>query len=241
MLTKRRLKNYLLLGAAGALYVWLFYNYFAMAQWHWAVIPVILLAWFSADFILGVNHFFLDYVGCPKGIGLKALTEHPDRSSSAYQKLKREAMRHLGFVERVAFDFKTHHIHPTALGHRSFPVLVAEPIMTHVLPVLIGLSVLHYFQMLNALAMLFFLVMSLGFLLGQYAHANTHKEVIPRPVQWLQATHIFLSIEHHNLHHDKFNRSFCILSGWADWIIDPLTRYLLQSRWLKRENLDLDY
>lgn len=237
---KRHIKNTLLLGISGALYVWLFYNYFAMAQWHWYVVPIILFAWFSADFVLGVTHFFLDYVGCPKGVGLKALTEHPDRSSAEYQAQKREAMKHLGFIERVAFDFKTHHIHPNALGNRTFPVLVAEPVMTHVLPVLFTLTILLYFGMINDLVMLYFLVLSLGFLLGQYAHANTHKDTIPLPVRWLQASRIFLTVERHNLHHDKFNRSFCILSGWADWIIDPLTRFLLRQRWLKRENLELD-
>jgi len=236
----RSMFNFLLLAVAGGLYVWLFYRYFAMAQWHWYLIPVILFAWFSADFVLGVTHFFLDYVGCPKGVGLKALTEYPDRSSTAYQQLKREAMTHVNFIERVAFDFKTHHIHPKALGHRSFPVLVAESVMTHVLPVLIGLVLALYFDVLNPTVMLYFLVLSLGFLLGQYAHANTHKDVIPLPIRGLQAIRIFLTVERHNLHHDKFNRSFCILSGWADWIIDPLTRALLRHRWLKRENLELD-
>lgn len=241
LISKRHIFNYFILGSAGVLFAWSGFYYIAIAQWNWYIVPVILFAWFSADFVLGLIHFYLDYVGCPKGIGLKALTMHPNRMSNEYFRLKADTMKHLGFIERIAFDFKVHHIYPKALGRRDFSSLVTESTMTHVLPLLILMRIAIDFYEVPDWIVLYTLVMCLGFFLGQYAHANTHKskEDISFLVRWLQFLRIFLTIERHSLHHNRFERSFCILNGWADCCIDPIANYLLKSGWLKRVNLDL--
>ena len=184
---KNKILKYLLLFNTFFLYSWLIYYYLSIVEWHWYIIPIVVVAWFSADFILGMTHLYLDYVQCPSNIGLKDLSEHPNRSSDSYLALKKKLMKKLTFIERVAFDFKTHHLHPKALGNRTFFVLVAETLMTHVMPVLLFLTIGVYFNILNEFVILYFLILSIGFLFGQYAHANTHKENIPFPVKSLQA------------------------------------------------------
>jgi hypothetical protein len=222
------------------LYVFSLIHYFSIAQWSWYTVPVILYAWFSADFVLGLTHFYLDYVQCPRGIGLKNLIHSNNRSNHEYSDLKTAAMKQLSFMERVSYDFKTHHLYPNALGTRTFLVLEAESMMTHVIPVLIFLLLMIYLDLFNDLMILYFLVLSLGFLLGQYAHACTHKKVIPLPVQWLQKMHIFLTIETHTLHHTSFKESFCVLNGWSNFLINPLANYMLQKKWIDPKNLELN-
>jgi hypothetical protein len=78
-----------------------------------------------------------------------------------------------------------------------------------------------------------------GFLLGQYAHANTHKEDISLLLKYLQKYHIFLNKIQHDLHHETFKQSFCILNGWANFLINPLASFMLKKRWLNIDNLEL--
>jgi sterol desaturase/sphingolipid hydroxylase (fatty acid hydroxylase superfamily) len=64
-------------------------------------------------------------------------------------------------------------------------------------------------------------------ILGQvphyYAHRRSNLPLVHHFVRVLQLTGVIISPEHHSAHHDgKFNRNFCILSGWNNLWMNPL-------------------
>lgn len=51
-----------------------------------------------------------------------------------------------------------------------------------------------------------------------YAHRRSRSELVHHVVRILQLTGLIISPEHHAAHHNgRFNRNFCILSGWNNW------------------------
>jgi hypothetical protein len=56
---------------------------------------------------------------------------------------------------------------------------------------------------------------------AEYAHVPSP----PRVVRFLQAIGLMISAEHHAAHHcGKFDRNFCIFTGWADYLLNPIVR-----------------
>jgi hypothetical protein len=54
-----------------------------------------------------------------------------------------------------------------------------------------------------------------------YAHRNSRSPLVHHFVRLLQLTGIIISPQYHATHHDgKFNRNYCIVSGWNDWWIN---------------------
>lgn len=221
------------------LYGILLYNYALDAQWSWLIIPAVLLAWFNADFILALAHFYLDYVALPRNLELKALTESTDRNSSFYVNLKNEKMQHLNFTQKVAFDFKTHHLYPNALGKRSFISMISESTIVLVFPIVLVINIGLFFGLIHHIVLLHYIVLSIGLSLGQYAHANTHREKVPLLVSFLQKTYVFLPKKLHELHHDRFTQSFCVLNGWSNKMVNKIAYHALHKKWLDVKNLEL--
>lgn len=64
--------------------------------------------------------------------------------------------------------------------------------------------------------------------LSEFAHYGAHR---PRSCPWfmrkLQQAHVIISPAAHAKHHDgSFDRSYCVLSGWANWLVDRLARFI---------------
>jgi len=60
-----------------------------------------------------------------------------------------------------------------------------------------------------------------------YAHRRSRSPAVHRVLRFLQAYRVIASPENHHLHHDgKFNRNFCVLSGWNNFWLNPLVRLL---------------
>jgi len=50
-----------------------------------------------------------------------------------------------------------------------------------------------------------------------------HSDKSGRVVRLLQATRVIIHPKHHAVHHNgKFNRNYCILSGWNNWWMNTL-------------------
>jgi len=235
---KQPIFNYISFSILTTLYIWLIYQYILTDYWSWVMIPVIIFAWYSADFFLGLAHFYMDYVACPKKIGLKKLAEHPDISSNEFKVLKRSIMKQVGAIDTIAFHFKFHHLYPSLHGTRSIIVLLRQVILI-VIPVQLLIVIGIYFDIFHPLVLLYCVIITFGALLGQYAHANTHKDNIPILIQWLQKTRIFLTVEQHHLHHEGFKSSFCILNGWADTPVNTIASWVLKKGWVDPQNLEL--
>ena len=60
-------------------------------------------------------------------------------------------------------------------------------------------------------------------------HAWAHDADAPRPVRWLQRRHVLLSRERHARHHRQaHDRSYGIVNGWANGILDG-TRFFRRA------------
>jgi hypothetical protein len=232
-------QEWLLLGASLLLYGVVVAHYIAVASWSWYAPLVMLYGWFVADLFLGLTHLYLDYVTLPKDLALKELLNSHDRSSTAYHQQKSQSLSHLNLIQRTAFDFKTHHRYPMALGRRPFVLLVRESLLFFVLP-LLGMTLLVLlFTPLHHLLLLYLLTLGMGFFLGQYAHANTHKQRPPRLIQLLQKAHLLIDKPTHQKHHEAFKESFSILNGWASFILNPLASWLLKKGIICEESLEV--
>lgn len=72
----------------------------------------------------------------------------------------------------------------------------------------------------------FFITLGLCLCLSQVAHLYTHRKA-PYIIKILQQTGLFISKKHHYAHHGgQFNKNFCIFSGWNDFWLNPIAKYL---------------
>lgn len=237
--SKKKLLDYTLVNLIGLLYIWIVFTFSMTAQWEWNIIAALLLGWFTADFFLGITHFLMDYYDCPAGVGLKELTDQPNRSTPEYRRLKSKTMKPLSFIIRLAFDFKTHHIYPKALSRRSFPALVTKP-LGFVLLLLLGLLiVLQHFDQIEPAWLVYSVTSSFGLFIGQFIHANLHKENLPLPIRVLQSVKVLQSVEKHDIHHETYERYYTVLSGWSDWLVNPIARIAVHRNWVNSDNFDL--
>lgn len=56
-----------------------------------------------------------------------------------------------------------------------------------------------------------------------YAHRRSQYQAVHRVIRLLQRTCVILSPQAHAEHHDgRFERNFCILSGWNNWWLNLL-------------------
>jgi sterol desaturase/sphingolipid hydroxylase (fatty acid hydroxylase superfamily) len=116
----------------------------------------------------------------------------------------------LNFRRQVEI-FAEHHVINTMEVFDWQPSVVGLPAM------LLGLVLLNPF-----------LVAAGAFgILGQvphyYAHRRSRSDLVHHVVRILQLTGIIISPQHHRAHHDgKFNRNFCIVSGWNNYWLNPL-------------------
>ena len=58
---------------------------------------------------------------------------------------------------------------------------------------------------------------------AQVPHYFAHEGTDSRLIRLLQNTGLIISPRHHSIHHNgKFDRNFCILSGWNNWWMNGL-------------------
>ena len=104
--------------------------------------------------------------------------------------------------------FQDHHATNTMDGFDSQPSVVSLPAM------LLGLG----------LGSSFLIAAGAFGILSQiphyYAHRRSRSELVHHMVRILQITGLIISPQHHAQHHDgRFERNFCILSGWNNcWL-----------------------
>lgn len=56
-----------------------------------------------------------------------------------------------------------------------------------------------------------------------YAHRRSDSELVHHVIRILQLTGLIISPQHHAQHHDgRFDRNFCIVSGWNNWWLNWL-------------------
>lgn len=189
---------------------------------------IIPLSIFVADFLSGVVHIFFDYYPVNREAGFyEMFAFQGDRGAAEYQALLKRVHAHpsTSIVDRLSYSFKIHHIKPRAMNRKTYAVHMLETVA----PALV--VVLAAFFCTPAVALTLLLT---GFLLAnvQFVHACVHDT--PRSVFWkrvvhgLQKLHIVYSLESHMTHHRHGVSNFCLITGWANFLLNPLFRLLVR-------------
>ena len=209
--------------------------YAGAAVWALLLFP---LAVYTADAISGISHFYLDYRRTTPDVGLRELYFFKgNKGSGKYLAMRDAAMQKISPLEKVVFDFKTHHLSPGALARRSFMRLAAPMVMFIGLPLALIAGGLFALDMISPVMLVFLCMFNLMLSLAQYAHALAHRREIPDWVIVLQKLHIFISKEAHNVHHLDLGMDFCILSGVANPLVNRIFNFCRRRGWIYEDGL----
>lgn len=186
----------------------------------------VLVAIFIADFVSGVVHIWLDYRPVNAAAGFRAMLDYEgNRGTPEYLAMRAAAFRHPSttLIDKLSYNFKTHHLRPRAINKKSY----AQHMLDTVAPATALALAAFLAPAPYALTMLiaaFFIANT------QFVHACVHdthrsrfwKGVIRR----LQRLHIVYSLDTHMQHHRYGVSNFCLLTGWANFLMNPLFRLL---------------
>lgn len=169
----------------------------------------LVVGWMAADFASGFVHWLGDTFGT-------------------------EDMPVLG----AAFitPFRQHHVDPKDITRHDFVETNGNNCITVIL--LLGLPILGTFYFAPAppaLWMLAFLWM-VGFatFMTNQVHRWAHMESPPTWVFWMQRAGLFMSAEHHNIHHRApYDTYFCITCGWCNPILDRIDFFVHAERFIR--------
>jgi hypothetical protein len=117
------------------------------------------------------------------------------------------------FEDQVAM-FRDHHTNNRMLGFDYQPMFAGFPVMCT-----------------GWFAESSFLIAAGAFaVLAQIPHYYAHLANPPPAARLLQRMGLMITPEHHAAHHSgKFDRNFCIFTGWADYLLNPIVRLFPES------------
>lgn len=205
-----------------------------MTDFSGMALPMLLLAIplaiFLADLFSGMVHVFLDYYPINREAGFyEMLAYQGDRAQPDYLALRKRVLAHhtTTLIDRLAYDFKIHHIKPRAMNRKTYAIHMLETVVPATLLALAALLV-------PAEGALTLFVMAFLVAHVQFVHACVHDT--PRSVFWkrlvhlLQKLHVVYSLESHMQHHRHGVSNFCLITGWANVVLNPVFRLLVKLR-----------
>lgn len=212
---------------------------FGIVAADWRVVPAMLVGWFLADLASGIVHMYMDYRPCRRGVGLAELYFYRgSRESADYLALRGAAMRRIGPLERLVFDFKNHHPRPDALGRRSFFTLTGSTIVIAALPVSLLLNLAAWWWPIPGWAMAGAATFLLGGALAQYFHATLHRADLPAIVPLLRRAGLLMTPQAHEKHHASLRRDFATNNGWSNPVLNPIFDFLYRRKILTEAGLE---
>lgn len=205
----------------------------------WRAIPAALIGWYLADASSGLIHMYMDYRPSRRGMGLKEVFFYPgSRESAEYLAFKASVMRRVGMLERVIFDFKTHHPRPDALGRRSFVALIWSTVAFGALPASLALNVAALLVPVPAWLMAGLVTLLIGSGFAQYFHAALHRPDPPWIIRALRSVRLVMTPEAHARHHASLRRDFATNSGWSNPLLNPIFAALHRRGLLRDDGLE---
>lgn len=157
--------------------------------WTWWLLPVVVAAILTADFLSGVVHWFAD---------------------TWFD----QEMPILG--RRFLRPFRVHHINPDDILRRDFVDINGDTAIP-VIPVLVAVSWLPLELASGQLACVYLLVLCGATLPTNQIHQWAHMSDPPQSVRWLQDRRLILSRRAHGRHHAPPHTSdYCITLGWCN-------------------------
>lgn len=119
----------------------------------------------------------------------------------------------LPFLGQQVADFQLHHVDPKSFLQNSFGVSSRETLLSALFP----LAFAYWLPW-------FCIPLALGMGFSQQIHKWAHEDNVPDEVKLLQKYNIFLRLETHNDHHTHFKRSYGILNGWSNELLNFILR-----------------
>ncbi len=204
----------------------------------WLILPAALFGWYLADFFSGAVHMYLDYRALPGGQEIARLYHHQGRrDTDAYLKLKAQVFARLGLVDRITYDFKTHHPRPRALGRRAFldQVSVAAPAL---LPLALAFNLADRIWPMPGWAATGALVFFAGGAVSQHLHGTLHRDRNPWPIRLGRRMGLLITPQAHEGHHRTLDRDFSVVSGWSNPLLNRLFRIAHRAGWLRDADME---
>ena len=196
-----------------------------VSQWWWQEIMVVLIGLYSADFVTGLIHVYLD--------NHHVVFNNIHTLNFASAKLN-----------RVAYAFQySHHVNPckmieglpiTAtdgqleiLLYLATPTLIASKVMM--------ITFLSWGEETRRLIVLGNSIFILFAMSSQIFHAYAHlpKSKVPFCMRLLQSTGIILSNAEHLKHHKRNEYFFSIVNGWSNPLLNKVYDHFLKPLFLE--------
>jgi hypothetical protein len=204
-----------------------------------------ILAVFVADFFSGVVHMVLDYYPLPNDKRLYELFQSRlSGDTPDFRRLQKTVFADLSFLQREAFGAKTHHTFVRSTAHIDYPGLFAGG-FPFALPAMAISATLLMAGYDHALIQVPLLIMIVLFANAPLFHAFAHDTekfgtTALRCMRVAQRLRIANSAERHVVHHKKVDQKFCMITGWADFLVDRLFNALIGFGVLKPGDALLD-
>ena len=210
----------------------------AMLDFGWALIPALLVGWFVADMASGLIHMALDYRPCPPGKRLADLYFYEgSRESNAYLTMLRDRMSRVSAFDRLVYDFKNHHPRPEALGRRDLWRQIGSTVLLGALPMSLALNLALLMVSVPGWLCAGLVAVIAGGGFTQYFHGTLHREHNPWFIAAMRRTHLLMTPEAHQLHHNSLQRDFATNSGWSNPVINRLFNALRARGYLDDKGL----
>ena len=198
----------------------------------WLVLVVeVLGAAFLADLASGLVHLSLDY----QTVGAAALRVHAEPTIADVVRFKATSptFRTASARDQYLWNFHAHHdvTYPSADPPWELVLQIVRPLAPAALAVLAGARLGVLGARTTRVAALTGALSTATQWTHFAAHARVHAERAAaaetagtRVVAWLQDAGVLLHPDVHRVHHEHYDRHFCILNGWANAVVDAARR-----------------
>lgn len=211
----------------------------AVAAADWRAVPAVIAAWYVTDLLSGAIHMAFDYRPCRRGVGLADLFFYEgSRESVDYLALKAAVMRRIGPLERLVFDFKTHHPRPEALARRGLERQVTSTILAGGLPGAILLTLADRWLVVPGWVDAGGAVLLLGSGFAQYFHGALHRDDNPWPISAMRRLGLLMTPQAHGFHHASLRCDFATVNGWSNPLLNHAFVALRRGGWLSDGGLE---
>lgn len=178
---------------------------------------------YLADFISGLVHLRIDYQTVHnRSLRLHVEPTIPDILTFRESRVFKDAKKRDQFL----WNFHAHHDvpYPSADTFVELFLQIARPLSVPTLMIVVCMCC-DWLQLWAGRVML--TACFLGSV-TQFTHFAAHMRsrglVSNRLVLMLQDMHLILHPDTHSVHHEKFDRNFCILNGWANPVVNRIRR-----------------
>ena len=126
------------------------------------------------------------------------------------------------FLSSISRDNDLHHYYPRSMLTYSYLENIMFPTVSTSILVLI---ITQFTNNYRILLLTFGILSSTSNLIHRFSHMKRSENM--KIVLFLQDIGIFCSVGHHKLHHTHFDRSYCVISEYSNYVLDKINYWRL--------------